>query len=267
MFVPFEEGWEIGCGDYVQAEAVIVAYLSKDEPLINSIIRGNGLRDALRNETNPKYIKIIKSKLKEVDIHRTKAMELFNVSNEDVTKDQRFLGKQTRHATNYISGPRVLQAFAAQGEIYQPIAFWKKLMAIDEAKSPAKYKWHKAIVDELSEKKKILSNPFGRHRKFLGEWNEDLFKVGCAFKPQSTIGDLLNEGMTIFYNKWIDKIRLLLQLHDGMYISYPKEERGLWLGRLRKAMEIEIEVNGRLITVDVEMKAGPNWGDLEDVNF
>jgi DNA polymerase I-like protein with 3'-5' exonuclease and polymerase domains len=268
MYVPFEEGWEIGCGDYVQAEAVIVAYLSKDEPLIKLILRGNGLRDALRHETNPRYIEIIKKKLKEVDIHRTKAMELFNVSSPFlVTSDQRYIGKQTRHATNYISGPRVLQAFAAQGEIYHPIAYWKNLMAIDKMKAPAKYRWHQSITDELSENKRILSNPFGRRRKFLGEWNEDLFKAGCAFKPQSTIGDLLNEGMVDFYDKWVGEIRLLLQLHDGMYISYPKNERAKWLNRLRKSMEIEIEVNGRTIVVDIEMKAGPSWGELKDVNF
>ena len=73
--------------------------------------------------------------------------------------------------------------------------------------------------------------------------------------------------MVIFYDKWVDRIRLLLQLHDGMYISYPKSERAMWLTRLRKCMEMNIEINGRTIMIDIEMKAGPNWGDLKDVNF
>ncbi|HEC66547.1 MAG TPA: hypothetical protein ENI23_14825 [bacterium] len=268
MYITFNpEEDEMACGDYVQAEAVVVAYLSNDEPLIKSIERGKALRDALRNETSKRIIKIIKKKLREVDMHRTKAMELFSVTNEEVTSDQRYLGKQTRHATNYISGPRVLQAFAAKGEIYKEISYWKNLMRIDEIRSPAKYKWHQAIVDELSANKRVLTNSFERHRKFLGEWNEDLFKAGCAFKPQSTIGDLLNTGMVDLYNKHGSEVRILMQLHDGMYISYPKKDRVKWLNRLRECMTIPIIINGREVIIDVEMKVGPNWGNLEDVNY
>lgn len=264
-FNPDEE--EMACGDYVQAEAVVVAYLSNDEPLIKSIERGRALRDALRNETSERIIKIIKKKLRDVDMHRMKAMELFAIKNPEVTSVQREIGKKTRHATNYIAGPRVLQVMAAKDEIYKEISYWKNLMRIDEIRSPAKYKWHQAIVDELSANKRVLSNPFDRHRKFLGEWNEDLFRSGAAFKPQSTIGDLLNTGMVDFYNKYGSYIKILMQLHDGMYISYPKKERVKWLTYLRDCMTIPIVINGRDVVLDVEMKVGPNWGKLEDVNY
>lgn len=266
MYVPFEDGWEIACGDFVQAEAVIVAYLSDDEPLIRIIERGKALREALRHETDEADLVVIKKKLKQVDIHRIKAMELFDIPAEKISGEQRQVGKLTRHSTNYDSGPKVLQTKAAGIEIYKDLKYWKDLMERDRKKAPAKYNWHGAIVQELSDNNRVLSNPYFRHRRFMAEWNVDLWKRGYAFKPQSTIGDLLNDAMMNFYDQWCDKIRLLLQLHDGMYISYPANERMLWLRRLREAMTIPMEINGREVIIDVEIKAGPNWKDLKEVN-
>ena len=267
LYIPFEEDHEIASGDYVHAEATVVAYLSGDEPVIRMEERAKHLQEALRYENNPKYITIIKYKLSLLDMHRNKAASLFGKEIPDITRPERQIGRNINHATNYGSGPAILQALCAKMEIYKEIKFWKALMELDRRLSPAKYRWHASIVDELGEKKRVLSNCFGRHRKFLGEWNEDLFKAGYAFKPQSTIGDLLNEGMVDFYNMWGDKVRVLIQLHDGMYISYPKNERHIWLPRLRKAMTIPMEINGREVIIDVEIKAGPNWGALKDVTY
>lgn len=267
LYVPFEEDHEMASGDYVHAEAIVVAYLSGNEPSIRMEERAKSLQEALRHEINPKVIDIIRRKLSKLDMHKNTAASLFGKEITSVTRPERQIGRNINHATNYDSGARVLQSLCAKAEIYKEIKFWKALMELDKRLSPAKYKWHASIVDELGEKKRVLSNFFGRHRKFLGEWNEDLFKAGYAFKPQSTIGDLLNEAMVNFYNKWCDKIRLLIQLHDGIYISYPKNERHIWLPRLRKAMTIPMEINGREVIIDVEIKAGPNWGALKDVTY
>jgi len=267
MYHGFEEGWEMASGDYVHAEAVVVAYLSCDEAIIRLEERAKALQEALRHETNPKYIEIIKKKLSKLDLHKNTAASLFGKEVDDITRPERQIGRVIKHATNYDAKAGVVQALCAKAEIYKEIKYWKSLMELDKRINPAKYKWHESIVDELGDRKRVLSNPFGRHRKFLGDWDEDLFKAGYAFKPQSTIGDLLNVAMVDFYHKWCGQVRLLLQLHDGIYISYPKKERHIWLPRLRRAMTIPIEINGREVIIDTEIKAGPNWGDLKNVNY
>lgn len=268
MFEPIENGHEIGSGDYIQAEAEVVANLSHDEVLLRAIKRAKALRHALLFEDSPAKREIIQKKLNEVDMHKMKANELFGIPIQEVTKEQRQVGKVIRHESNYNGGPKVAQVQAAKLGIYEELAYWKKLLAINEQKSPALSRWHKNIVDELGSSGRILINCFGRARKFLGEFNEDLFKKAYAFKPQSTIGDLLNTATLKFYNRYgaDPKMRILLNLHDGLYISYPKEERVKWLQRLRRCMLIEMKVGGNLVTIDADFSAGPNWGEMEEVN-
>ena len=138
-------------------------------------------------------------------------------------------------------------------------------MTIDDNKSPYLGRWHKSIKQELADHGKTLSDPFGRKRRFLGAWNIDLWKRGYAFKPQSSIGDLLNDSMTKFYRDHCDIYRLLLQLHDGLYVSFSPENELDCLRKLKKSMIRTIEINGREVIIDVDFKSGPNWKDLKEV--
>lgn len=267
MYIPFEPGHIFGSGDLITAEAEVVAYLSNNEGIIRMIERAKMLREELRYETEDKAVEALKKKLKMTDIHRYKASQLMNKPMEDITKIERQIGKVVGHSTNYDASAAVPQAQGAKIGIYEEISYWKRLMAIDARKSPSLKNWHTATRKELATNNKTLVNYFGRKRRFLGEWDADLWKAGYAFKPQSTIGDLLNKAMVSFYNQYADEVRILLQLHDGMYISYPPEKETLWLTRLKNTMLIPIEINGHNITIDVELKSGPNWRDMKGINL
>jgi DNA polymerase I-like protein with 3'-5' exonuclease and polymerase domains len=279
MIVPFEENYEIGVGDYIQAEAVMVAYLSNNEVLINAIEKGYQLRrkeeSLYENKNNPDTsfiqeefntkLEEIKLELKRVDIHRIKASEIFDIPVLEITDEQRQLGKLLRHARNYDAGPAVVQASAATAGIFLELSYCKRLLEIDDKKSPYLNRWHKTIIEEMGISGKTLTNALGRKRRFLGAWGPDMHKRGYAFKPQSTIGDLLNKSIIHFYANYGELYRLLLQLHDGLYISYLKSERLKALRNLRKSMIRPILINKREVTIDVDFKAGPNWKDMKEV--
>ena len=87
MYVP-PPGTEVGQADYVQAEAVVVAYEIRDLKMINMFKESFGMSPSEREKAG-------------FDVHRITASEMFQVPLSEVTPEQRKVGKTLRHAKNY----------------------------------------------------------------------------------------------------------------------------------------------------------------------
>ena len=91
------EGYKFVQADYMQAEAVVVAYAINDQPMIQLFKQSFGIPRSERKARN-------------LDIHKLTAAINFRVPIASVTPEQRQVGKTIRHATNYSAGPGVLSA-------------------------------------------------------------------------------------------------------------------------------------------------------------
>jgi DNA polymerase len=234
--------------DYVQAEAVIVAYLTNDITLMKMFNDSFGLTPDERKERG-------------YDIHRYTAHTMFGVKIEDVTKPQRQVGKTLRHATNYSAGPKVI---ANQLKCPEEVA--RKLLLMYKRTNPHLEQWHKQIQNELSASR-ILTTPLGRKHMFLGRWGDELFRSAYSYKPQSTIGDMLNLSMVEFYEKFCTNWNLFLQLHDAIYVTAPENDVDDVMRTLRTCMIRPLTINGSLVKVDVDFKVGKYWGEMTEVNY
>lgn len=230
--------------DYVQAEAVAVAFLIGDFKLISMFRESFGMSGQERKDAG-------------YDVHRITASQMFNVNLEDITKEMRTVGKTLRHATNYSAGPSVV---AVRLGCTQKEA--KELLRMYHNATPQLHMWHLRIQDQLRSTR-TLTNLLGRPHRFLERWGDDLFRSAYSYIPQSTVGDLLNRSLcSVYYNT---ELELCLQLHDAMYVSCPPDEVEKTMQIMYENMITPLTANGMKFYIDVDFKVGPSWGEMEEM--
>lgn len=256
MYVP-PPGYEIIQADYVQAEAVVVAYEIRDIKLTKMFQKSFGLKPSER-------------KAKGYDVHRITASSMFGVALEDVTPEQRQVGKTLRHAISYSAGPGVLM-----NKLNISMKEAKYLLQLYFQRTPQLTLWHRIIKQQLRDNGRVLVNLRGREHKFLDRWPKPgkdgtLFRSGISYKPQSTVGDLLNESLVDFYYNYGKSRSVALQLHDAIYAFSPlgEQNRLVTLAMLWECMKREVTSSyGDKYFIDVDFAAGPSWGETEELDI
>jgi len=174
-------------------------------------------------------------------------------------------GKKSNHGLNYDEGYR---QFGLLNEMEEREA--KRVHAMYHSIYPGIHMWHDSIQRQLS-KNRTLVNCFGRAVRFLGRWDDSLFKSAYAMIPQSTVVDGLNQGMVkIYRDKWITQyqdVDILAQVHDSILLQVPlsmlskPDTCKKFLSLLYEYTSPEMEYNGRKFKIASDMKAGLNWGE------
>lgn len=241
-------GYKIVSPDYMQAEAVVVAYLIQDMMLIRMFEESFGKTREYRTKHN-------------LDVHKLTAAQMFGLDINSVEKKQRDVGKTIRHANNYSAGPGVLAA-----KLNVSLAEAKKLMQTYHNTCPQLRLWQSRIQEELKQTR-TLTNLLGRKHKFTERWGDNLFRSAYSYKPQSTVGDLMNLALCNIYEKHGDYIHMWAQLHDAVYFYCPEEEIPTVMKLVRKEMLIPLTCNGMTFQIDCDFSVGDTWGDLEEVEY
>ena len=223
--------------DLVQAEAVCVAYLSGDE-VLKKIFKDRG------------------------DAHKLMASLMFKKPVEDVTPEERAVGKTLRHALNYDAG---VTTVAKKLDCPRPEA--KKYYDLARAGNPKILEYHQQTKRLLMDNGMVLYGLLGDRCKFRGRWDDDTFRAGYAFRPQNCVGRLLNEAWCEFYDKHADEYEMLFTLHDGFYVTCEddKDEIKRLVGFMEKCMLRPVEVNGETMLINVDFSVGPNWSDMKEL--
>lgn len=241
-----DPGYKLAYVDLEQAESRVVAYLSGDENYISACESG--------------------------DLHTTVSRMMWpglDWSNEDQAHNAkvakqifyrdfsyRDMAKKLGHGTNYRGKPRTM-AMHAKVEVklveeFQDIYLRKIFKGID--------RWHTDLAQEL-QTKGHLTTPLGRTRFFLGRlWDDDTLKEAIAFVPQSTIGEILNEGMYRVWDRFDGEcVRILAQAHDAILFQYKGEESEI-LPKIVSTLQIPIPVKGRVLVIPAKIEGvGWNW--------
>jgi DNA polymerase I-like protein with 3'-5' exonuclease and polymerase domains len=177
------------------------------------------------------------------------------------TMSIRQCGKKGNHALNYGMGPGTF-------------ALWSEMPESDAARVHAAY--HKAypglgryygrIEDELKASRSLV-NCFGDKRRFLDVWGIELFKAAYAYKPQSTVGRVTNNGLASVYHddsRLLQNVKIAAQNHDSilLHIQYDTwHELSEIVHTCADYMSTPCIYHGVEFILEKEIKMGTHWGE------
>jgi DNA polymerase-1 len=234
VFVPSEEGWWILAADYSQVELRVLAHLSGDESLKAAFVKG-------------------------VDIHTQTAMDVFEVSEEEVTPLMRRHAKAVNFGIVYgISDFGLSESLGiSRKEAKQFIERYFETY-------PGVKRYMEEVVKEARERG-YVTTLLGR-RRYLpaihsSNYNERSFAERTAMNTpiQGTAADIIKLAMVrldvIMREKGL-KSRLLLQVHDELIFEVPEEELGMMKVLVRDVMENALSLS---VPLQVDVSWGKNW--------
>lgn len=253
--VEADPGWILLEADLSQAEARIVALLANDTYLLD----------------------LFKQKK---DVHRITANWFIGKKIlEDITEDERFLGKTGRHSGNYdVQKRRFSQTVNSDARKFG-IKSGKDILRISEYRGgvilDAFHKNSPKVRDVFHEEVKkaitdtrMLINAFGRQRIFMDRMEAGIYREGYAQIPQSTVGDKLKSaGLEI--KRQLPKIRILLESHDALLFTVRRDlaafEDAAYV--IRQEFEHPIDfsrctIKRGLLSIPCDIKIGTTYKNL-----
>lgn len=241
-FVPEKDN--VFCAfDYSQVELRISAFLSGDEKLISVFKEGK-------------------------DIHTAVACEVFDVKENDVTKEMRRQAKVINFGILYGMGVNALkdnlgsdrktaqEFYNKYFEIYSGLANYLEQTKNEAAKTG------------------FTTTLFGRRRYFEGFKSKLPFiraaseRMAINAPIQGTSADLIKLAMVkidqyIRDNKLENKIKLVLQIHDEVIYEVSKKEVEKHAPEIKKIMESVIDpIETRGIRLVADYEVGDNWMEV-----
>lgn len=259
--------------DKSQAEWIIVAHLANDPEMLRIFREGldahgvTGSRiskvpedivksesDLLGHLTDPKLI------LAGREEHFS---ELLTFEGGFIPRNMtiRQMGKKSNHALNYDMSYR---RFSLENET--PERDSKLIVNGYHSVYPGiRQTFHARIIRDL-ERDRTLLNCFGRKRRFLGQWGDDLFKAAYDHIPQSTVADIINRAYALIYKEEtpFGTFLPLTQVHDSILLeSYYSDGDELWdgLNRVNLYMSPTLTYSGHDFVIGTDVKAGYSWGE------
>lgn len=207
----------------------------------------------------PKLQKMYEDK---IDIHRFVAAHplMFNKPQDQISDDERQLGKKTGHAANYgMSPPTLSDQCLKEMDLVVPIDKAKRMLdGYHAAMDGGILRWQAKIRDEVSKTKK-LTTPMGRVRFFYDRIGDDLFREAYAYRPQSTIPDIINRLIRKMYRS--KGVTLLAQIHDSALMQVRDD---CILETLESVKDQDswnpiLKLSGGNLRIPIDIKIGKCW--------
>ena len=189
IFVP-SEGFEFMEWDQRSAEVVVVAVVASDDELLHRISTG--------------------------DVHRWTASLILDISQEEVTKEQRQnVGKKGRHAAAYDVGPKTMSMDSGRTIAECTVA----LKRIHEISPKIRGVFQQGIRDAIK-RDRSMTSPHGRRRDFLSRIDNKTFREGYSYIPQAVVSDHQKFCMLSLGEEY-PEIEFLGEFHDGTLFEKP----------------------------------------------
>ncbi|MGQ9333072.1 DNA polymerase I [Bacillus paralicheniformis] len=237
-FVPSQKGWLIFAADYSQIELRVLAHISKDKNLI----------EAFTND---------------MDVHTKTAMDVFHVSEEEVTPAMRRQAKAVNFGIVYgISdyglsqnlGITRKEAAAFIERYFHSFQGVKEYMeeTVQEAKQ-------RGYVTTLLSRRRYIPELTSRN------FNLRSFAERTAMNTpiQGSAADIIKKAMIDMADKLKEKnlqAKLLLQVHDELIFEAPEDEIEVLEQLVPEVMEHALELD---VPLKVDCASGPSWYDAK----
>jgi len=204
------------------------------------------------------------------DVHRLTAGLIFGIRPNEVSDEagstqlgdgrhsQRDFGKKANHSLNYDYG---YKNFALKYEIQERDAKWI-VERYHEVYPEVRSGYHEMVKAQLRDGR-TLTNLYGRQRRFMDRWGDQLFKDAYAHIPQSTTADKMDEeGLNyIYYNQDLFRpIQLLNIIHDSegfqIPISTPWHRQAEMLQLIKESLETPLRWGSLEFVVPADLTMG-----------
>ena len=233
-FVPRDENYVLLAADYSQIELRIIAALSEEDTMIEAFKNGE-------------------------DIHASTAAKVFNVSLEEVTREQRSNAKTVNFGIIY-----GVSAFGLSNQTDLTRAEAKELIETYYKTYPKLRNYMSEQVD-FARDNGYVQTVLGR-RRYLKDINGNNAIVrGAAERNavnapiQGSAADIIKIAMINIHEKLSSgnyKTKMLLQVHDELVFDCYKSE----LEEMKKLIKTEMENAYKMaVPLDVEVGIGENW--------
>ncbi len=234
-FVP-EKGNVLISADYSQIELRIMAHLSED----------NNLTHAFKND---------------IDVHSSTAAEVFGVSIEDVTQDQRRSAKAINFGLMY-----GMSAFGLTRQLGIPRGEAQEYLDTYFARYTGVRDYMNNIKAQAKEDK-FVETIMGR-RLYLNEINaanglrrQAAERAAINAPLQGSAADIIKKAMLdideFLLNEMPD-VKMIMQVHDELVFECPEENADSVMKKMKDTMEQTVELNIPLIA---EAAIGSNWNE------
>jgi DNA polymerase-1 len=196
------------------------------------------------------------------DIHRRNASVIFKKAEASITGEERQLAKTLVHAANYGIGARKFAQIIGRGEEEA-----RRLLNLYYVNYPSIKRWHIEVESELR-RSRTLTTPMGRKRTFFERWGPDLIREAIAFVPQSVVSDIMNYGIIRCSKSMPREWELLMQNHDAVLFQVPSDTVPIHILKfIGHYFTIPIPFPEGEMVIPIEVKVGPNWGDLHKLTL
>lgn len=249
-----DEGMEFGYADLKQAESNTVAHLSGDERYIEAHRIG---------DVHTYVTRLVWPDLGWTGDLKADKKIAKQLPDWDPVEghDFRFQAKRIQHGSNYLLTPQGIAMIAhipkkeAAAAQFQYFKEFPGIKAWQEREARA-IREHQALVNVLGRRVVLFGRP----------WDPHTIKQGVAFKPQSSVADILNLAMLRIWQEMDPcQINLLAQVHDALLFQFPRGKYDI-ARKVARMMRIPIEIHGRVMTIEPELAVGMNWGHASESN-
>ena len=210
-----------------------------------------------------------------IDIHKKTASWIFGKDMSAITKDERFIGKSSRHGGNYGLQKRTFaqdtNMKAKKYGINLVISEWRagEILEIFHKHTPSiKGVFQRGIIEELRRTRRLIS-PNGRKRTFYERLNDDLYREGFAQIPQSTVTDHTKECALIIDEEY-PEVDILLESHDALFMQVPEKEYLEYAKELKPIFErpidfVDCSLSRGMLVIPCEIEIGYNAKDMNEL--
>lgn len=204
--------------------------------------------------------------------HETTASLIFGIPMESVTKEsvERELGKMARHACNYMMGwlrfMNNVNARSLETGVYINAAQSKLIVGGYQRMHPRLLEWWRRTEEEVRRTGRLY-NLFGRPRVFYDRV-EAALPNAVAYKPQSTVGDLLNKALVkVHADEELRSygVECFLQVHDAIGGQVNINDVEPAMRRMKELMSIPLhsDTTGEDFIIPVDIAVGESWADVK----
>lgn len=233
-----EEGCKFLACDYSQIELRIMAHLSRDP-------------------------KLIKAFNKDSDIHRFTASLVFDIPEEEVTKEQRYQAKAVNFGIIYGQGP-----YGLAKEIGVDAATAKTFISNYFVRYP-NIQSYMQQAQTMAKSRGYAETAFGRHRYIPeinhsnGRYRAHGERVAINSPMQGTASDIIKLAMISVaeeMNKQGLKSKMLLQIHDELLFEVPEDEIDVMSELIPRLMSKSANLKVKL---KVDLEIGNDWSECD----
>ncbi|MDN3505482.1 MAG: DNA polymerase I [Rhabdochlamydiaceae bacterium] len=235
-FIPAKNDWSYLSADYSQIELRIVAHLSEDKALIDAFLHS-------------------------ADVHTATAALIFDVSEQQVTKEMRYRAKAVNFGIIYGQ-----QAFGLSKEIGIDIKEAAKFIRTYFERYPGV----DAFLQRAKNEAKVNGYTFtacGRRRPLPELKSKNSFiraqaeRYAVNTPIQGTQADLIKMAMIEIANLLKQKnlkSKMILQIHDELFFEMEDSERTELTKLVKETMENIYQLK---VPLKVDISVGKNWGE------